>query len=219
MSLGLVLVGLVAALGLSACKPPPLVITARATPATGVVVAHVVTVSGTVTPKRSGGTVVVERSVGGVWKRQASATLSASSTYQVPMHPSEVGTYTIRARRVATGSDPAIVSPTISFPVTALPTLDFGRGQYAGATYCAGGPCYWIIANFANLPTGTYTLKCWLDGTEFTLPNSTPIRWTGTIAGTGSQRSNCAASPGIGPLRIELVGNGIDVYSPSKNMP
>ena len=125
--IGFVTMLVVLLMGVTGCKPVKVTLTAKVTPTGPAAQGSPVVMSGKVSPARKGGTVIIERYTGGRWIERARGPLSSNSAYAITLNPSERTTYTLRARRAATGGDAAAVSPTSNL------FLGSGFFDYAGA--------------------------------------------------------------------------------------
>jgi hypothetical protein len=180
-------VALVLLAGMTACQPAALAISASVpkTLALGTSTA----ITGKVTPARTNGTVVVERLMSGKWVERARGTLSSNSTYSVKLTPSERTTYTLRARRLATGSDAAITSSTVTMVVgshpniPAAPVVQFKKDDNNGG---AGGVLHvsWTPPHVNGPPIQGYRVRA-SSGAPRTVPaGTTSMAWTGLTNGT-----------------------------------
>ncbi|MCB0963080.1 MAG: fibronectin type III domain-containing protein [Acidimicrobiales bacterium] len=118
-SLAVGIVGAALVAGLSACKP--IAITASSSVSGTVPVGSAVRISGSVTPARPGGTVVLERFVNGTWSSRGTARLSGSSTYVLDATLTQVATYELRVRRAGGDGDAQGISPTITIVSADVP--------------------------------------------------------------------------------------------------
>jgi len=107
----------------------------------------------------------------------------------------DCGQTTATHRRSATTPQPPAVSGTVSKGASAQ-----------GQTGCSSSACAWLVLNYQNLPSGTYTLKCWSnDGGSWAI-FPTGYSFTRTLSGSGSFQTPCYYGFTGKQVRIEVVG-------------
>ena len=112
-------------LALTACDPTKYTLTLASSPSSPVAVGSTVTFSGKLTPARSGGTVVIERSVNGTWNSAGTTTLSSTSRYSIALRLSYRTTYRLRARWAGPNGS-AATSSTLSITTATVPGASTG---------------------------------------------------------------------------------------------
>jgi hypothetical protein len=184
--IGFVTMLVVLLMGVTGCKPVKVTLTAKVTPTGPAAQGSPVVMSGKVSPARKGGTVIIERYTGGRWIERARGPLSSNSAYAITLNPSERTTYTLRARRAATGGDAAAVSPTLTLTVAGVPSAPSAVSATAGnqsatVTWTPGPSNGSPITGYRVRVNGSVTVDCPATTCQINgLANGSPYQFTVT---------------------------------------